>query len=252
MPLPFWKPKRPKTVRQDWHAELPPEKSRVYAYALEQAEPAHAIFSVALDQALLHRRSGKHKMACDLADVSAELCVRFAAALECLLNVVERHADNFGLLPGVTPLNPMFFEGQTAKRAAKMNSLLSDVLFGGRKRFLHKVRTLGEMASDIAEEYRAMASEVSEGSTSSSSGSTKQDWDHLSLLQYDLTTSLSEATVMLKSFIISLPPGEVNAFRDRLAKALLAMQAAPQRMSPKKLTGIPAVPDRRASALRGE
>jgi hypothetical protein len=250
VPLRFWKPNRPKSVRQDWRAELPPEKFQVYTYALEQAEPAYAIFSIALDQALLHRRSGKHKMACDLADVSAELCVRFAAALECLLNVVERHADNFGLLPSVAPLNPMLFEGQTAKRAAKMNSLLSDVLFGGRKRFLHKVRTLGEMACDIAAEYRVMTSEVSEGSASSSS--TKQNWDHLSLLQYDLTTSLSEATVMLKSFIISLPPGEVIGFRDRLAKALLAMQAAPQHMSPKKSPGIPAVLDRRASAFRRE
>jgi hypothetical protein len=248
LPLRFWKPNRPKSVRQDWHAELPPEKSRVYAYALEQAQPAHAIFSVTLDQALLHRRSGKHEMARDLADVSADLCVRFAAALECLLNVVERHADNFGLLPSVVPLNPMLFEGETAKRAANMNSLLSDVLFGGRKRFLHKVRTVGEMTCNIAEEYRVMTTEVSE----SSATSTKAIWDHLSLLQYDLTTSLSEATVMLKSFIISLPPGEVNAFADRLAKALLAMQAAPQRMSPKKLHGNPAVPDRRASAIRGE
>jgi hypothetical protein len=243
---PFWKPNRPKSVRQDWRTELPSEKSQVYAYALEQAEPAHAIFSVALDQALLFRRSGKHEMARDLADVSAELCVRFAAALECLLNVVERHADNFGLLPSVVPLDPMFFEGQTAKRAAKMNSLLSGVLFGGRKRFLHKVRTLGEMASSIADEYCVMTSEVSEGSSS------KQDWEHLSLLQYDLTTSLSEAAVMLKSFIISLPPGEVVGFRDRLAKALLALQAAPQRMSPRRSPGIPAVADRRAPAFRRE
>jgi hypothetical protein len=248
VPLRFWKPNRPKSVRQDWHAELPLEKSLVYAYALEQAQPAHHSFSVTLDQALSYRRSGKHEMARGLADVSAELCVRFAAALECLLNVVERHADNFGLLPSVAPLNPEFFEGATAKRAAQLNSLLSDVLFGERKRFLHKVRTLGEMACSIAEEYRVMTSEVSERS----SPATKAIWDHLSLLQYDLTTSLSEATVMLKSFIISLPPGEVIGFRDRLAKALLAMQAAPQHLPPKKSPGIPAVPDRRASALRGE
>ena len=128
MPLPFWKSKRPKSVRQDWHTELAPEKFLVYEYALKQAVPAHGIFSVTLDQALSHRRSGKHEMARDLADVSAELCVRFAAALECLLNVVERHADNFGLLPSVAPLNPMLFEGHTAKRAANMNTLLSDVL----------------------------------------------------------------------------------------------------------------------------
>ncbi len=67
---------------------------------------------------------------------------------------------------------------------------------------------------------------------------TKQGWDHLSALQYDLTTSLREATVMLKSFIVSLPTTEVGAFRDRLATALLALQAAP------------AVTDRRATAYR--
>lgn len=243
---PFWKRHQPKSLRQDWHAELPSEKSKVYAYALAQTEPAHAIFSMALDEALMLRRSGKLEMARDLADVSGELCLRFAAALECLLNVVERHADNFGLLPSVKALDPFFFRGETAKRAAAMNSLLSGVLFGARKRFLHKARTLGEIACEIAEEYRVMTIEVSEG------GSSKRDWDHLSLLQYDLTTSLSEATVMLKSFIISLPPGEVSAFRGRLAKALLAMQAAPQRMSPKRSPSIPAVTDRRAATFRRE
>jgi hypothetical protein len=221
-------------VRQDWHAELPAEKLQVYVYALAQAQPAYDIFSIALDEALLLRRSGRHEMARDQADVSAELCLRFAAALECLLNVVERHANNFGLVPSVNPLDPLFFAGETARRAAARNSLLSTVLFGQRTRFLHKVRTLGEMAGNIAEEYRVMAVAVSDGVSSS------KGWDHLSTLQYDLTTSLSETTVMLKSFIVSLPSKEVMAFRDRLADALLALESAP------------AVTDRRAPAYRRE
>jgi len=220
----FWKPQQRRSVHKDWRSELPTEKSQVYAYALAQAEPAHTIFSMALNEALMLRRSGKHEMACDQAGVSAELCIRFAAALECILNVVERHADNFGLLPSVKSLDPALFRGETAVRAANMNSLLSGVLFGGRKRFLHKLRTLGEMACEIAEEYRASATEVSDGSA------TKQDWEKLGSLQYDLTTSMSEAEVMLKSFIISLPAGQVIAFRDRLTMAFAAMEAAPKRM----------------------
>jgi hypothetical protein len=241
-----WKPKQRKSVRKDWRADLPSEKSQVYAYALAQAEPAYVIFSMALDEALLLRKRGKLEMACDQAEVSAELCVRFAGVLECLLNVVERHADNFGLLPSVEPLDPLFFEGQTAKRAAATNSLLSTVLFRERTRFLHKVRTLGEIAGKIAEEYRLMTAEVSEGDSS------KQGWDHLSSLQYDLTTSLSEATVMLKSFIISLPSKEVGAFRERLATALLASQATSQRTSHRTSQGAPSITHRRATSFRRE
>jgi hypothetical protein len=242
----FRKANLQKSVRQDWRAELPLEKHQVFSYALAQARPAYVIFSMALDEALLLRRSGRHQMARDQAEVSAELCARFAAALECLLDVVERHADNFGLLPSVEPLDPLFFVGETAKRAAAMNSLLSSVLFRERTRFLHKVRTLGEIASNIAEEYRAMTAAVSEGT------STKQSWDHLSSLQYDLTTSLSEATVMLKSFIVSLPSREVPAFRDRLATALLAMHAASQPTPRRTSQGVPAVSHRRAPAFRRE
>jgi hypothetical protein len=229
-----WKPKRRNPVRKDWHADLPSEKLQAFGYALAQARPAYVIFSMALDEALLLRRSGKHDMARDQADVSAALCVRFAAALECLLTVVERHADHFSSLPTVSPLNPEFFLGVTARRAAAMNSILSSVLFRQRNCFLHKVRTLGEIASNIAEEYREMTVEVSEGISNA------HGWDHLKSLQYDLTTSLSEATVMLKSFILALPPGEVVTFRDRLAAALLASQA------------VPAVTDRRAPAFRRE
>lgn len=243
---PFWKRIKRRSLLHDWHAELPYEKSQVFDYAVGQAKPAYVIFSMALNEALMLRRSGRHDMARDQVEVSAELCVRFAGTLECLLDVVERHADNFGLLPSVKALDPLFFRGETAKRAAAVNSLLSDVLFGQHNRFLHKVRTLGEMACEIAEEYRLMTSEVCKGTSS------KQEWDRLSSLQYDLTTSLSEATVMLKSFIISLPAGEVIAFRERLAKALLTSQAAARHSSQRAPQRRPAVIDRRALTFRRE
>jgi hypothetical protein len=233
-------------LRKDWHAELPSEKSQVFDYAVAQTKPAYVIFSMALNEALMLRRSGKHEMARDQVEVSAELCVRFAGTLECLLDVVERHADNFGLLPSVNPLEPLFFVGETAKRAAAINSLLSTVLFREHTRFLHKVRTLAEMAGKIAEEYRVMTAEVSEGTSS------KEDWNRLSSLQYDLTTSLSEAIVMLKSFIVSLPSGQVLAFRERLATALLASQGASRHTSESAPQQHPAVIDRLAPTFRRE
>jgi hypothetical protein len=250
VPFRFWNLRRAKSVHQDWRTELPSDKSQVYKYALDQAEPAHVIFSMTLDQAMTLHRSGKYELARDQAELSSELCLRFAAVLECLLTVMERHADHFGLLPSVKPLDPVFFVGTTAKRAAEVNSLLSNVLFGGRLRFLHKVRMLGEIAGDIAEEYRSVTLEVSQEIA------TNRDWDQLSLLQDDLTTSLSEAAVMLKSFIISLPAKEVFGFRDRLAAALLAMGAASER-EPKPILqrssqAVPALTDRRTASFRRE
>ena len=237
-----WKRLRRNPIRQDWHAELPTEKSRAFTYALAQTQPAYVIFSMALEDAIVLRKSGKLDMARDQADVAAALCSRFARALECLLDVVERHADNFGLLPNVNPLNPLFFVGDSARRAAAMNSILSTVLFRQRTCFLHKVRTLGEIAARTATEYRLMTTEVSEGI------SNPDGWDLLKAMQYDLTTSLSEATVILKSFIVSLPPGEVEPFCDRLSVALAASQAAPQTQSVEH----PAVTDRLAPAFRRE
>lgn len=223
-----------RTVRQDWYEDLPEEERQVYVYALAHVQPAFDIFSIALDKALSLHRRGQLEMARDQADLSAELCGRFANVLECLLRVVERHAQHFGTLPSVNPLDPVFFVGETARSAARMNFILSNVLYRQHTRFLHKVRTLGEMVCNIAEEYRVTAVEVFE------LVSATQGWDHLSALQYDLTTSLREATVMLKSFLVSLPTREVETFRDRLAAALLALQAAP------------AVTDSRAPAYRRE
>jgi hypothetical protein len=246
VPLRFWKTQSRKTLLQDWCAKLPAEKSQVFNYFVAQTKPAHTIFSVALDEALMLRGSGKLELARDQAEVSRNLCERFAAALECLLDVVERHANHFGLLPSVESLDPTNFHGETAKRKATLNSLLSGVLFGARKRFLHKVKTLGEIASESAEEYNAMAAEAS-GRKSS-----KDAWERLNELQYDLTTVLGEATVMLKSFLFSLPSGQVITFGHRLETALTAMQARPKRKTQRALPANSAVPDRRMPAFHRE
>ena len=237
-----WKTLKRNPIRKDWHAELPAEKSRAFTHALAEARPAYVIFSISLEEAIVLHRCGKLEMAREQAHVSAELCTRFATALECLLDVVERHADNFGSLPNVLPLNPLFFIGDSARRSAAMNTILSTVLFRQRTCFLHKVRTLAEIVDRSAAEYRQMAAALSEGISNS------RGWDYLKAFQYDLTTSLSEATVVLKSFILSLPPGEVGVFSDRLSAALQASHQYSHRVP----VGVPAVTDRLAPAFRRE
>jgi hypothetical protein len=220
-----------RTVHQDWHAELTAEKLKVFVYVLGEVNPAHVIYSMALDEAIALRKSGRFELAREQANVSGELCGRFAGALEALLRALLRHAQYFGTLPAISPLNPEFFTGKTARKAASTNSLLSNVLFTQNSRFMHKIWTLGEMASDIGEEYRTAAADVAEGSRASM----REDWEQLSSLQFDLTTSLRETTIVLKSFLISLPKEEVASFRDRLVVSL---------------SDASAVLDRRAAALR--
>ena len=49
----FGKTQKRRSVHQDWRAELPVEKSRVYEFAFAQVKPAHTIFSMALDHAVM-------------------------------------------------------------------------------------------------------------------------------------------------------------------------------------------------------
>jgi len=164
-------------------------------------------------------------LACEQVTVSADLCDRFAGSLEGLVQALGMHARYFGTLPSVNPLDPEFFTGSTARKAASMNSLLSHVLFKQNNRFLHKLWTLGEMASDIGIEYRALVMQVAEGMNAS----VQQDWEQLSSLQFDLTTSLRETTVVLKSFLVSLPGAEVGCFRDGLVESLAAASSVADR-----------------------
>ncbi len=210
------KPNPARTVRQDWRAELSPEKTIVYDCVLAEVRNAHVMYSMALDEALTLRKWGRLELAREQASLSADLCGRFAASLEGLLSTLEQHARHFGTLPSVNPLDPEFFEGETARRAARANSLYSKVLLRQQNRFLHKLHTLGEITSDLAAENRVWADHLA----NESNGSAGQAWEHLGTLQFDLTSSLGEATVILKCFFVELPAGEVSTFGDRVKATL--------------------------------
>lgn len=212
------KPHPERTVRQDWRAELSPEKTMVYECVLAEVRNAHVMYSVALDEALTLRKWGRLELALEQMNVSADLCGRFSAAQEGLLLAMEQHARHFGTLPAVNPLDPEFFEGETARKAARTNSLLSRVLWRQQNRFLHKLQTLGEMTCNLAAENRLWADHLASGRDPASG----QAWEHLGTLQFDLTSSLGEATVILKCFFVHLPAEEVAAFGDRLKATISA------------------------------
>jgi hypothetical protein len=234
------KPRAGNTVRQNWRAELPADKLLLNTHILGILESAHVIFSIALNEAIGLRRSSHLHQAREHARVSGELCVRFADALENLLTLMERHAQNFGTVPAVEPLNPDFFHGPTARKSASVNSGLSSVLFSSRSRFFHKMRTLGEMASNIGAEYQAVAANLS----AKSNDAAAKELEFLSTLQFDLTTALGEATVVLKSFLTELPTAQLASFQNRVMAALTSV--------PAKASGREAALRREWNALAGE
>jgi hypothetical protein len=217
----LWKARPARTVRQDWRAELSSEKAMVHDCVLAEVRNAHVMYSVALDEALTLRKWGRMELSLEQMSVSADLCGRFAAALEGLLFVMEQHARHFGTLPSVNPLDPEFFEGETARRSARTNSLLSKVLLRQQNRFLHKIQSLTEIVCNLAAENRLWADFLVNGAARAGA----QAWDHLSSLQFDLTSSLGEAIVILKCFFVELPANEVAAFGDRLKATLSAAPA---------------------------
>ena len=115
-----------------------------------------------------------------------------------------------------------------ARRAASLNDLLSQLLWRHHLRFLHKLRTLSEITFNVSSIYRNAVDRVSEGS----SISCQQDWDALECAHLDLSTAFSEATVLLKCFLVALPDHEVKFFGEQLASATSEQNPALNRRAP--------------------
>jgi hypothetical protein len=220
-----------RTVLQDWRVQLSREKTALFCSVRRDLETSYSVFSVVLDEALALRRQGRLSVARDHAAVSAELCGRFAADLESMLDALERHARHFANSPASTPLNLEDFRGENARQRARQHNLLSLVLFSRHFGFLHKIRTLGKMTSDLSEEYLEAVTAVVEGS----SISPEQGWQRLHHLQYDLTTVFRESEILLKSFLVQLPGDDVRTFRENIYTAF---------------STAPAIANRRVAAFR--
>jgi hypothetical protein len=235
------------TVRQTWRAELPSEKLLLYNTIMGNLQSAHVIFSIALNEAIGLRRTGHTSQACEQVKVSGELCERFASSSEGMLRVMDSHAQNFGSVPSVDPLDREFFQSTTARNAAWNHATLTNVVWSSRSRFFYKMHTLGELGLKLAAEFNAIASTVSAGPGERIG----KEWDHLATLQFDLTTTLGETNIVLKSFLVELPGAQLESFQKRVMTALSVSSAdasgreAPLRRQWSDFAGAPCAPERR-------
>jgi len=231
-------PSRSQSVREDWVACLPQEKDRVFEAALGELETSYTMLSVALDEAFLLRSRGSIGQAREEAGISADLFDRSAGRLLHMLRTMHEYGRHLGQLPNVAPLVPENFRGATSQRLARTSGILCRVLFSSRSRFFHKLHTLSEAAEEAAVQFREIAGEVAEGI----SIEPRMDWASLDTLHYDFNTCLRESIVVLKSFLLVLPDGELRSFEQ-------TMQAAGKDPSRAVSAGFSDLRHRRATAI---
>ena len=213
-----------RSVRDEWLARLTEEKESLFRSSEARLETFYKMLSVALDEALNLRQQGDLPRACAEARMCSALYDTLAARLIEALATLESHTRHYGTQPAVAALDPNFFRSEAPRRASAWNNMLSRVLFGSRSRWFHKLQTLGEILADLKIEFRAVAADLSEGTSIEPA----QGWESLEALHHDLNTCLREAVVMLKCFLRALPVEQVKLFRATLEPAPDAQPAADQ------------------------
>lgn len=164
--------------------------------------------SVALDSALSLRTQGQLVCARKQVALAEVLLTRHANAFISACQAIINHGHSVSELPPVEPLKTHFFRGDTGQSAASWNSILHHVLFGGRSRFLHKLRILSETMEQLGREFHDVAFDISEGLTTEPCAS----WNSLDSLHYDINTCLCELEVVFKSVLRALPAEQLPAF----------------------------------------
>ena len=198
------------SVKDDWRAWLPQEKSQVFHKQVYELECSYAMLSVSLDEAIELRQLGHAGKSLQAVGITSGLCKLLTRELTGLLRALAEHAKHYGTIPNAAPLDAANFQGARAQRSARMSSLLNHVLFSQRLQFLHKVSTLEEMVEDLAKGFRHAADDLAERNSSHP----KKMWAEVDADHYDLNTCLREAIVVLKSFLIVLPESQLGAFEN--------------------------------------
>jgi hypothetical protein len=214
------------TVAEDWIAALPREKNKLFESVVRDWESHYAMLSIALDDAISQRGSGKLVSARQQVAVSSELLSRLAAVLIQSCDATAKRGRTLHALPAVNPLNSEFFRGDTGRSAATRSVLLHNLFFAERQRFFQKVRILAETIQRISEEFLVAADDVAEGVTTRPVDA----WKNLEALHDDFTTCFRESEVLLKGFVRALPNDQLAAFQGQLeaVPASLRTKAKPR------------------------
>ena len=203
------------SVREDWCTQLPDEKNRMFDSIVHRWESAYAVFSVSLDHAMALRAKGKLTRARQCVDIAAAAVTDLTEPLASSCRTLEKWGRHLAVPPTVASLNPSFYRSESARQNAQWNQLMHRVLFGSRSRFLHKLRVLEMSVSALGNEFHREAEELAAGLHIHPDSS----WPRLDELHYDVNTCLRETVVVLKSFMLALPPKSLTFFHDELSAA---------------------------------
>lgn len=208
------------SIQQDWRSWLPADKAEFYSAYRQQLDSVYNMFSVALNEALELRRTGRLGKSGQALYVIPGLCKRLADPLAGLLRALGQHAKHYGTIPNAAPLSPSNFQGARTQRTARMNELLSRVLLTQRSQFLHKIAALEEMVAQLEQDFRVAAEEIGMGT----SLQPQADWTTADTAHYDLNTCLRETQILLKSFLVCLPTRELGALQKTIQEQMHASE----------------------------
>jgi len=208
------------SVKEAWHAWLPREKDQAYNEFVRQLDSSYYMFSVALNEALEHRRQGHLSKSYLAVCVTPDLATRLAGNLCAVLRALAGHAKHYGTVPVTLPLDAENFLGAREQRTARMSDLLSKVLLTQRSQFLHKINALDEMVSNLGRDFRIAVENLTMG------GSAKPgaEWQIIDAAHYDLNTCLRETIVVLKSFFVVLENDQVTPFQRAVRTQIQASE----------------------------
>ena len=201
-----------RSVSDDWIAWLPRDKVQVFDAVVHRWETFYAMTSVSLDDAFSLRARGELVRARQQVSISAELLSHLAASLVSACAILTDRGRHVSDVPNVAPLDAENFRGETAQTAASWNEFLHRVLFASRSRYFQKLRILSETLQKLTAEYNDAAQDIA----AASSVTPGDSWEKLECLQYDFTTCLREAEVLVKSFLRALPGEQLAAFATEL------------------------------------
>ena len=199
---------RGRCVQQDWRTSLPVEKALVFQEHERHLELLYNMFSVSLNEAIALKLAGLLPKALRTVGMSSELCGRMTRPLAGTLRALQGHAKHYGTVPNAAPLDPNNYHRLKGQRSARMSGLLDRVLFSHRLQFLHKVNTLEEMVEDLDRDFRCVATDLAGGLCTDP----ERGWHEVDAGHYDLNTCLRETIVLLKSFLVVLPAGQLGDF----------------------------------------
>lgn len=233
---------RGSSVLQDWCAWLSEEKAVVFKSEGQRLESLYNMFSVALNEAIELRQARCFASSLKALTMAAELCRRLTTLLGGLLRSLHEHSKHYGTIPSTSPLDSANFIGQKGQRSARLSDLLNHVLLSQRIQFLNKVSTLEAIVDDLDRDFHSAADNL----TDVASRHPDRLWKEIAENHFDLNTCLREAFILLKSFLVVLPTGELGAFQGTI---LEQCQGRPTRYAAIESASLP---HRRTPAFAGK